>query len=116
MRLRRALRGSVNVAWLAFLASIVIFVALVTLLAWDWDGGPDDRPREPLVVYCAAGLKVPVEAAASEYEREYGVPVQLQFGGSLIHHSGLIVKAVLSRLVTRFGAAMLDFSLIEAFL
>ncbi len=36
----------------------------------------------PLVVYCAAGLKPPVEEIARAYERESGVPVQLQYGGS----------------------------------
>jgi len=37
---------------------------------------------QPIVVYCAAGLKGPVEAAAKAYEAEYQVPVSLQFGGS----------------------------------
>ena len=35
-----------------------------------------------LTVYCAAGLKKPVEAIAQQYEREAGVEVRLQFGGS----------------------------------
>jgi molybdenum ABC transporter molybdate-binding protein len=35
-----------------------------------------------LFVYCAAGVKPPVEAVARDYEREFGVTVQLQFGGS----------------------------------
>ena len=35
-----------------------------------------------LVVYCAAGIRLPVEQIAAEYEREYGVPVHLQYGGS----------------------------------
>lgn len=37
---------------------------------------------KPLLVYCAAGIKLPVEAAAKAYEKEFGVPVQLQYGGS----------------------------------
>ncbi|MBX3414400.1 MAG: molybdate ABC transporter substrate-binding protein [Pirellulales bacterium] len=37
----------------------------------------------PLMVYCAAGVKAPVEAIAKAFEEEpFGVPVQLQFGGS----------------------------------
>jgi len=48
------------------------------------------RPRQPgraagqppLIVYCAAGLKPPVERVAAEYERAYGARVQLQYGGS----------------------------------
>ena len=35
-----------------------------------------------LVVYCAAGIRLPVEQVAADYEREYGVPVHLQYGGS----------------------------------
>lgn len=35
-----------------------------------------------LTVYCAAGLKKPVEAVAQQYQREAGVEVRLQFGGS----------------------------------
>jgi molybdenum ABC transporter molybdate-binding protein len=33
-------------------------------------------------VYCAAGLKAPVEAIASQYETSYGAPIQIQYGGS----------------------------------
>ncbi len=47
---------------------------------------PDDQPNRPtkvpLVVLCAAGLKPPVESVAKAYERTYGVPIQLQYGGS----------------------------------
>jgi molybdenum ABC transporter molybdate-binding protein len=35
-----------------------------------------------LTVYCAAGLKTPVEAAAQQYRRETGNEVRLQYGGS----------------------------------
>ena len=36
----------------------------------------------PLIVYCGAGLKKPVEAIAGQYRTETGVEVQLQYGGS----------------------------------
>src|SRR5262249_31793513 len=36
----------------------------------------------PLFVYCAAGLKKPVEALAREYQEAHGVEIQLQYGGS----------------------------------
>ncbi|MBY0526990.1 MAG: molybdate ABC transporter substrate-binding protein [Gemmataceae bacterium] len=78
---RRRLRwGQVHVAWLAFLASAGLLVGLVALLMWN--PGRYASSTEPLVVYCAAGIKAPVEAAAQAYEKEYGVPVQLQYGGS----------------------------------
>ncbi len=38
--------------------------------------------KAPLVVYCAAGIKPPVEAVARAYEQAYGVSIQLQYGGS----------------------------------
>lgn len=39
-----------------------------------------DKPT--LTVYCAAGLKKPVEAIAKQFQAEQGVEVQLQFGGT----------------------------------
>lgn len=38
--------------------------------------------EKSLTVYCAAGLKKPVEAIAAQYQRESGVTVSLQFGGT----------------------------------
>jgi molybdate transport system substrate-binding protein len=35
-----------------------------------------------LTVYCAAGLKQPVEAIAEQYRREFGVEVRLQYGNT----------------------------------
>ena len=40
------------------------------------------KPTQPLLVYCAAGLKTPVEAVAREFETTFGVPIQLQYAGS----------------------------------
>ncbi len=41
------------------------------------------QPNAPaLTVYCAAGLRKPVEAIATQYRQEFGVEVRLQFGGS----------------------------------
>ncbi len=74
----------------AVFGSLAVIVVLVGLLAYR--PGP---PRTPgtaatgapaaapsLLVYCAAGLKPPVEAVARDYERQYRVPVQIQYGGS----------------------------------
>lgn len=44
---------------------------------------PDVQDAVPLMVYCAAGVKAPVEAIARAFEQEaFGSPIQLQFGGS----------------------------------
>lgn len=80
-------------AKIAFLSSIAAFILLGGLLIWN----PLDRrpevattqpstqpaaPGEPLLLYCAAGIRKPVAAAAEQYEREYGQRVQIQYGGS----------------------------------
>lgn len=64
------------------LTSLGLLGVLVGLL---WTN--QSRPRtaqvtRALLVYCAAGIKAPVEAVARDYEREFGIPIQLQFGGS----------------------------------
>ncbi|MGH7128030.1 MAG: molybdate ABC transporter substrate-binding protein, partial [Planctomycetaceae bacterium] len=43
-------------------------------------GGSDETPA--LEVYCAAGMKNPIEAAAEQFQAETGIEVQLQYGGS----------------------------------
>jgi molybdenum ABC transporter molybdate-binding protein len=86
-------RGAARLPFLAFLASAVSLLALVAVLGWDvrtWLA-PRERPK-PVTVYCAAALKSPLEEIARDYERECGVPIQLQFGAS---HS-LLVAAELS--------------------
>jgi molybdate transport system substrate-binding protein len=62
-------------AWrIAFVASLLVFVGLALKLF-----SPPPLPRqEPILVYCAAGLRQPVEAAA----KAYGGQIELQYGGS----------------------------------
>src|SRR5206468_6811110 len=64
------------------LLSVFAAVVLVALLLWKPEAQRSKTGNEPLIVYCAAGIKPPVEAVAREYERLYGVRVQLQYGGS----------------------------------
>src|SRR6516162_199366 len=76
-------RGATRLALLAFLASVGVLVALVAVMGWDvrkWFTH-SEKPK-PIVVYCAAALKAPLEEIATEYEKAFGVPVQLQFGAS----------------------------------
>jgi molybdenum ABC transporter molybdate-binding protein len=44
-------------------------------------GGTDSGTSE-LLMYCAAGMRYPLEQIAERYETEYGVRVNLQYGGS----------------------------------
>src|SRR4051794_21191909 len=76
--------GQANPYLLAFTGSVALLAGLVGLLAWgpgDWFARPEP-PAGSLLVYCAAGIRAPVEAVAKEYEAAYGVPIQLQYGGS----------------------------------
>ncbi len=47
----------------------------------DSGSGRSD-PETTLTFFCAAGLRQPVEAIVADYERDYGVAVQIQYGGS----------------------------------
>jgi len=63
--------------------SVVFAVLLIGLLLWN----PQTETKrtssaEPLVFYCAAGIKPPVEEVVRAYEEEYGVTIRLQYGGS----------------------------------
>jgi molybdenum ABC transporter molybdate-binding protein len=62
----------------AFLGSAAVLACLIALL---WNSRPDPD-RSSLFVYCAAGLKRPIEEIAREFEREEGVKIQLSYGGS----------------------------------
>ena len=80
MKRARCFEGKISGTALAFLASVVLAAALAALLARKPGGsGPG---KEPILLYCAAGLRGPVEAIAREYEAAHGVPVHLQYGGS----------------------------------
>jgi molybdenum ABC transporter molybdate-binding protein len=82
MRPRRPRTGQIHTAWLAFTASVGALAVLIGLLFWDPDRRPGPAAGASLVVYCAAGIKAPVEAVARDYEKAYGVSIQLQYGGS----------------------------------
>ena len=65
--------------------SKVIFVSLLfTLLVPIFFFIDHDKENETseLIVYCAAGMRVPMELIANQYENTYGVKIRLQFAGS----------------------------------
>lgn len=63
-------------------SSVLALVGLVGLLLWKPTPPTRTQPVQPLLVYCAAGMKGPVEAIAHQYQQLFGIPVQIQFGGS----------------------------------
>jgi len=82
MRSTHALKSQAGGTRITLCVSLIAMAVLVWALAGLFrskDGGPSPTP---VVVYCAAGIKPPVEAAARAYEKEFGIPVQLQYGGS----------------------------------
>jgi molybdate transport system substrate-binding protein len=58
--------------------SFALVAILLAFLAFNIPGSGEPA----VVVHCAAGLKVPVEAVARAYEREFGVAVRMNFSGS----------------------------------
>src|SRR2546421_6599142 len=77
-------------ARLVFLGSAVLLAILLALLAWQPRKAAGRR--EPLLVYCAAGVKTPIETVAQEYEKLYRVPIQLQYGGSQTLLAGIEIS------------------------
>ncbi|MEJ6829956.1 MAG: substrate-binding domain-containing protein, partial [Akkermansiaceae bacterium] len=66
---------------------LVVLMALLLILgaAFWWLVGSDDESaagKGDLLVHCAAGLRKPMTEIARDYEEEFGVKVNLQFGGS----------------------------------
>jgi molybdate transport system substrate-binding protein len=61
------------------LISGIIVLVLVGFLI---NHGPDSGSASTLTVYCAAGMKLPVEEIAKQYEEDFGVQVRLEYGGS----------------------------------
>src|SRR4051794_35861133 len=88
------MRSFVWNARLAVGGSVLLAAVLVALLAWQprpRTGPPATNPEggsapasatDELVLYCAAGLAKPVEEVRQEYERKYGVRVNVTFDGS----------------------------------
>lgn len=66
--------------WLAT-GSLLAVVALSVFL-WSFTGHQRQDRGKTLVVFCAAGIRLPVEEAAERYEEELGVHVRLEYGSS----------------------------------
>ncbi|MEO6741981.1 MAG: extracellular solute-binding protein [Chthoniobacteraceae bacterium] len=63
-------------------ATLLLLAALLGGVALYHQRNASRPGATALTVYCAAGLKKPIEAAAQQYQRELGVEVRLQYGGS----------------------------------
>jgi molybdate transport system substrate-binding protein len=79
----------IHPAWVAFIGSVLLLTALCAALYWD----PFTAEGEPLEVWCAEALRIPMEATARDYERDTGQHVSLNFDSSQM----LLVKLQLTR-------------------
>lgn len=66
-----------------FAATAVLLAALVAALAWpSKHQSAGLSAPQPLLIYCAANLRVPLEQIIHDYEAETGVRVNAQYAGS----------------------------------
>src|SRR5689334_24212887 len=70
-----------TVITVAFLVSLAVLIGLVVLLMRERKGEAKGS-SQPLMVYCAAGLREPMQAVADQYQKEFGVEVRCSFGAS----------------------------------
>ena len=63
-------------------ALVVLFLAIGTIQDQPTTPGNEEAAKGSIMVFCAAGIKKPVAAVAKEYEKEFGITVQLQYGGT----------------------------------
>lgn len=61
--------------------AILLCLGVLTVAAWI-SLKPAKSNTKPLTVFCAAGLKKPVEEIALAYQKETGTEVRLQYGGT----------------------------------
>ena len=59
--------------------SMVLSLPLVILLPKKTD---NNSSQSELILYCAAGLRLPIQKIVSEFQDEYGARINSQFGGS----------------------------------
>lgn len=72
--------GRVNLLWILLSGGLVLICLLIYLMKM---GAPARNENGvTLVVYAAAGMRVPVEEIAQRYESEYGVTLEIQYSGS----------------------------------
>ncbi|MCG8648325.1 MAG: molybdate ABC transporter substrate-binding protein, partial [Pirellulales bacterium] len=72
-------------SFLIMIGSVVLVGAMVWMLNQDdrrGGGGRAGQDAEPLLLFCAASNQAVMEAIRSDYEKEFGFPVDVQYGAS----------------------------------
>ena len=81
-------RGSANLLLVLACISIAVLIGLLGLLYWvgreasSSAVGNTVEGSEPLTIFCAAGLRYPLDQIVDNYTETYGRPVSVQYGGS----------------------------------
>ena len=76
------------------LASVIVFIALVLFLILNFRENSSPSLVSPILLYCAAGIKPPVEMVARDYEAKYNCKIDIQYGGSGTLLSNLKVAGI----------------------
>ena len=66
---------------LAAAVSLVLIILLLVLLK-SLSSHAENLNKDQLVVYCAAGLRMPILELTKNYSSEFGIPVKLEYGSS----------------------------------
>ena len=68
--------------WWVHIGAVSILVIAVLLLLLKGVRPKVSVTGDELVVYCAAGIRLPVADAAQAYTQEFGLPIRLEYGSS----------------------------------
>src|SRR5438105_4894727 len=79
----RAAASHIIIAMRLIAISLVSIAILAGLLAWNSLSSRAPGVK-PIIVYCAIALQPPIEELAREYDKEVGVAVQVEYGGSQV--------------------------------
>ncbi len=81
-------RGSANLLLVLVCISVALLIGLLGLLYWigqtatSSPNGTSSEGSKPLTIFCAAGLRYPLDQIVADYTTTYGRPVSVQYGGS----------------------------------
>ena len=81
MRSARRSSGVSSMGALLVLGSLLVLGLLIGALML-LRGGSGSRADGAITLYCAAGIKKPIKATIDQYAEEYGIAVDVQYGGS----------------------------------
>lgn len=79
-RTPKSRRGALSLTTLIIVSAAVLVV--LTACLWTLTRRPREADVKNLFIFCAAGLRYPMQQIVADYQRDYGVSVDVQYGGS----------------------------------